>query len=95
MAVDEDTVQHIARLARIDVRSDELESLTRELAEVVDFVSRLGAVDTSGIEPLAHPHAVAQRLREDTPEPPTPRAELQSLAPAAVDGLYLVPRALD
>jgi len=64
-----------------------------------DIVEQMRAVDTSGIEPLAHPLAtvseVALRLREDTVSEPNNREANQKSAPAVERGLFLVPKVIE
>ena len=102
MALTENDVARIARLARIDMTPQRLEQARAELNGIMDLIARLQAVDTAGVEPLAHPLSaredVVLRLREDAvTEAPTPerRGELMANAPAAQDGLFLVPKVIE
>lgn len=88
-------VRHIARLARIEVAAPEAEALQRELNGILAMVERMSAVDTSGVEPMAHPQAAAQRLREDRVTEADGRAAFQAAAPQVEDGLYLVPKVIE
>ncbi len=88
-------VRHIARLARIEVASAEAEALQHTLNDILGLVERMGAVDTRGVEPMAHPQAGAQRLREDRVTEPDQRAAFQAVAPEVEDGLYLVPKVIE
>jgi aspartyl-tRNA(Asn)/glutamyl-tRNA(Gln) amidotransferase subunit C len=65
------------------------------LSEILAFVEQLGSVDTQGVEPMAHPLDMAQRLRPDEVTEPDQRERFQALAPAAESGLYLVPRVIE
>nr|BFE91447.1 hypothetical protein GCM10020185_19830 [Pseudomonas brassicacearum subsp. brassicacearum] len=53
------------------------------------------AVNTDGIEPLAHPLEASQRLRADVVTESNHREAYQSIAPAVENGLYLVPKVID
>lgn len=88
-------VRHIARLARIEVAAAEAEALQRELNGILGMVERMSAVDTRGVEPMAHPQAAAQRLRDDRVTEADQRAAFQAGAPQAEDGLYLVPQVIE
>ena len=70
-------------------------ALAPELNAILGMVERMQAVDTSGVEPMSHPQAFAQRLREDAVTEPDRRAAYQSVAPQVEDGLYLVPRVIE
>ena len=66
-----------------------------ELNGILALVDEMQAVDTNGIEPMAHPQDARQRLREDVVTDRDQRALYQSVAPATEDGLYLVPKVIE
>ena len=90
-----DQVRAIADLARIDVPADDVARLQRELNGILAMVDELLAVDTSGVEPMAHPQEVRQRLREDEVTESDQHALFQSAAPKVEDDLYLVPKVIE
>jgi aspartyl-tRNA(Asn)/glutamyl-tRNA(Gln) amidotransferase subunit C len=90
-----DQVRAIADLARIDVPSTELGALQDQLNGILEMVDALRSVDTQGVEPMAHPQDVTQRLREDRVTDTDQHALFQSVAPRTEDGLYLVPRVIE
>jgi aspartyl-tRNA(Asn)/glutamyl-tRNA(Gln) amidotransferase subunit C len=99
MSLSPDDVVRIARLARIAIASDECPEVLGRLNSVLGLVEEMRAVDTVGIEPMAHAldghFAQGQRLREDRPSEPDRRALYQSVAPAVDEGLYLVPKVIE
>ncbi len=95
MSIDRSEVEKIAHLARLNITEETLAATTRSLGEVLALVDELQAVDTSGISPLAHPLDTTQRLRADEVTEPNRREQLQENAPAAEDGLFLVPKVID
>ncbi|HEX7055040.1 MAG TPA: Asp-tRNA(Asn)/Glu-tRNA(Gln) amidotransferase subunit GatC [Burkholderiales bacterium] len=99
MSLSPDDVARIARLARIAIAPDESAQVLASLNDVIELVGQMRAVDTAGIEPMAHPldahFAQGQRLREDRPSEPDRRALYQSVAPAVEAGLYLVPKVIE
>ncbi len=88
-------VRRIARLARIEVADPEIEPLREELNGILAMVEKMQAVDTKGIEPMAHPQDARQRLREDRVTERDERSLHQTVAPAVEDGLYLVPKVIE
>ena len=88
-------VRRIAHLARIEVAEDEARALQQSLNDILAMVEQMLAVDTAGVEPMSHPQEVRQRLREDRVTEVDQSALLQSLAPEARDGLYLVPQVIE
>ena len=65
MSLDAEAVKKIAHLARLGVEESENERYALNLSDILSFVERLNAVDTDGIEPMAHPLDASQRLRAD------------------------------
>lgn len=95
MSVDQNTVRHIARLARIAVRDDELEGLAKELNGILDWVEQLGEVDVEGVEPMTSAVAVAMKMRDDVVEVQNLQTEVMRNAPGAEDGFYVVPKVVE
>ena len=86
--------EYVARLARIDLEEHELEMFAVQLAAVLDHAAQVAAIDTSSVEPTAHPLPLVNVLREDEPEPSLDREEVLSQAPASESGRFKVPRVL-
>lgn len=95
MAISEAEVKKVARLARLAVPDDRLEAYTQNLSNILNLVDQLSAIDTTGVEPMAHPLDMTQRLREDVVTETDHREKYQSVAPEVEDGLYLVPKVLE
>ena len=95
MSLSNDQIQRLARLARIAIRPDESAEVAARLNRVLALVDEMRAVDTRGIEPMAHALDVVQRLRPDEVTERDRRQEYQAVAPAVEAGLYLVPRVLE
>lgn len=99
MALTPQDIQRIAHLARLELQPAESERMLTQLNDFFGIVERMRAVDTAGIEPLAHPVAafrdVALRLREDVASEPSQREANQQSAPAVERGLFLVPKVIE
>jgi aspartyl-tRNA(Asn)/glutamyl-tRNA(Gln) amidotransferase subunit C len=95
MSLSDDQIRRIARLARIAMREDEAGALRERLNRVLALIDEMRAADTAGIEPMSHPLDMAQRLRPDEVTETDRREEYQALAPAAEEGLYLVPKVIE
>ncbi|MEG7168327.1 Asp-tRNA(Asn)/Glu-tRNA(Gln) amidotransferase subunit GatC, partial [Pseudomonas aeruginosa] len=59
------------------------------------LIDQMQAVDTSGVEPLAHPLEATQRLRPDAVTETDHRDAYQTIAPAVEEGMYLVPKVIE
>ncbi len=90
-----DEVRRIADLARIEIPDEGLAAVQQHLNAIFALIERMRAVDTTGIEPMAHAIDVAQRLREDRVTESDQRAAFQFTAPQVEDGLYLVPKVIE
>ena len=92
-------IARIAQLARLELGSDESARLQAQLNAFFGTVKAMRAVNTSGVEPLAHPVVilsdVALRLRDDTATEPNQRENNQRNAPAVERGLFLVPKVIE
>ncbi len=99
MKLTPDDLKRLAVLAKITVSDADVSALQAQLNGVFDLIDELQAVDTTGIEPLAHPLDVmqhmSQRLREDRVTETDQRAANMANAPAEENGLFLVPKVLD
>lgn len=88
-------LEQLAHLARIGLSETELSSIGSELEKILEFVGQLQQADVSTVPPMSHPLDLVQRLRVDeVTEEPDPGL-YQRNAPAADQGLYLVPKVLE
>lgn len=95
MALDKSEVEKIAHLARLHISDADVDEVTRRITDILALIDQMQSVDTGGVEPLAHPLDVVQRLRADAVTEQNQRDALQTLAPATEDGLYLVPKVIE
>jgi aspartyl-tRNA(Asn)/glutamyl-tRNA(Gln) amidotransferase subunit C len=95
MALDASDVEKIAHLARLGINADDIPGYARNLSDILSFVEQLNSVDTSGVEPLAHPLEATQRLRPDVVTEENNREHFQQVAPETESGLYLVPQVIE
>ena len=99
MALTSHDIARVANLARLELRPDEIERTLSQLNGFFALVAQMEAVNTDGVEPLAHPAAVlgevALRLRDDIANEPNQREASQRSAPAVERGLFLVPKVIE
>ncbi|MDR1967114.1 MAG: Asp-tRNA(Asn)/Glu-tRNA(Gln) amidotransferase subunit GatC [Burkholderiaceae bacterium] len=92
-------IDRIAHLARLELDTSQRERMLDKLNGFFNIVEAMRAVDTTGIEPLAHPVAMVRevhlRLRDDVVAELDQRTLNQRSAPAVEDGLFLVPRVIE
>ena len=99
MALTHQDIERVAHLARLRLRPDETEHTLSQLNGFFKLVEQMEAINTDGVEPLAHPAAVlgevALRLRDDIASEPNQRDASQVSAPAVENGLFLVPKVIE
>lgn len=91
MSISKQQVEHVARLARLQLSPAELDSLAVELTQILEYVATLQAVDTSGVAPLAHLGVAELPLRPDQVAPPLDNEVALSQAPRSSQGAFAVP----
>jgi len=95
MSLSHQDVARIARLSRIAVTDAEIDAVNRQLNSILGLIEQMQAVNTDGIEPMAHPQDVSLRLREDVVTEPSRREACQAVAPQVEKGLFLVPKVIE
>lgn len=99
MSLSSQEIDRIATLARLQLQPAEAERMREQINGFFTIVDAMQAIDTQGVEPLAHPVAaiqdVALRLRADAVSEPNQREANQQSAPAVEQGLFLVPKVIE
>jgi aspartyl-tRNA(Asn)/glutamyl-tRNA(Gln) amidotransferase subunit C len=95
MSLTLEQVQRIAHLARIELSAAQSETTLSQLNDIFAVIEQMQAVDTRGVEPMAHAQDLAQRLREDRVTEADQRDSFQQVAPEVEAGLYLVPKVIE
>jgi aspartyl-tRNA(Asn)/glutamyl-tRNA(Gln) amidotransferase subunit C len=90
-----DEVRRIADLARLEVAAADVAALQQQLNGIFGLIEQMRAVDTAGVEPMAHAIDLTQRLREDAVTEEDRHALYQEGAPQVEAGLYLVPKVIE
>lgn len=95
MSVDQATVRHIAKLARIAVTAGEVDALVPELNNILGWIEQLGEVDVSGVEPMTAVIPNTLRLRDDEITDGGVREAVLANAPVAEHGFFAVPKVIE
>jgi aspartyl-tRNA(Asn)/glutamyl-tRNA(Gln) amidotransferase subunit C len=99
MSLNSQDIARIANLARLELSPDESARLLIQTNDFFNIVEKMRAVDTTGLEPLAHPldtiQSMSLRLRDDVASEPNNRKANQQTAPAVESGLFLVPKVIE
>ena len=85
-------VEHVAKLARLDITEDEKEKFTKQLGDVLKYVQMMDEVDTTGVTPMAHAFDIVNVMREDEVLHEQTKEELMKNAPEEENGFFRVPK---
>jgi aspartyl-tRNA(Asn)/glutamyl-tRNA(Gln) amidotransferase subunit C len=89
--IDREQVLHVARLARLALGEEDVETMSRELSTILDHVEKIGELDLEGVEPTSHVVELENVLRADEPQPSLPREKALEAAPDPAQGAFRVP----
>lgn len=89
--IDRDQVLHVARLARLRLSEEEVETMVGELSGILEHVDRIGNLDLEGVDPTSHVVALENVLRADEPWQSLSRDEALASAPEPSEGAFRVP----
>lgn len=95
MAIDKNTVGSAAHLARIDLKSQELEKLFPQLQDILDFIDKLKKIDIGGIAPTSHILPINNVLREDALKESLPTEKALMNAPCKEGNFFVVPKVIE
>lgn len=88
-----ETVEHVARLARLSLTDEERQTFAKQLDEILAYAESIQTLDTSSVEPMSHALS-SEMVRKDVPAPSLDRERVLAAAPDAADNLFRVPRVL-
>jgi aspartyl-tRNA(Asn)/glutamyl-tRNA(Gln) amidotransferase subunit C len=91
MSLSRDDAAKVARLARLSLSDAELDALTAQLGQILDYVAILDELDVSDVEPMVHAVELSNVLRADDVQPSLPRAAALANAPKTDGKYFLVP----
>ena len=87
-----DQVRHVAKLARLALREDQLVKIAPQLGAILGYIEQINKIDKSGVEPMAHALPLHNVLREDVVEPSLPLEEVLKNAPETDGRFFRVPK---
>lgn len=92
MALTIKEVEHVARLARLQLKDEEKLAFAEQLSSILEYVDKLNELTTDEVEPLTHILPVFNVFRPDEIKPGSPREEILANAPLVEEGQYKVPK---
>lgn len=88
-------VSYVARLARLELKEEELQKFSSQLGDVLKYMEKLKELDVSGVAPTMHGHGRTNAFREDVVQPSLDKEAALSNAPAGKDGEFLLPKIVE
>jgi aspartyl-tRNA(Asn)/glutamyl-tRNA(Gln) amidotransferase subunit C len=95
MALDRKAVDHVARLARLDLSDEERDKMQAELTDILEHAERIQALDLDDVAPTAHAVPITNAMRPDEVTPSLSQEDALANAPAVEDGRFRVPRIIE
>jgi len=95
MAINQDTVKHVAHLARIDLEQKELEKISQQLHAILDYIDTLRKLDVKDVPPTSHILPIKNVLRQDLPQESLPVDEALKNAPNKERNFFVVPKVIE
>jgi aspartyl-tRNA(Asn)/glutamyl-tRNA(Gln) amidotransferase subunit C len=88
-------VEHVARLARLELGAEDKERMRRELDGILSYIDKLRALDTEGVEPTSHAVPLTNVMRDDEVRPSFPRSDMLANAPDRSGDFFRVPKIIE
>jgi aspartyl-tRNA(Asn)/glutamyl-tRNA(Gln) amidotransferase subunit C len=92
MSISREQVEHVAKLAALDLTEDEKELFGRQLSQVLEHAEVIKSVPTEGVPPTSHSFPLTNVLRQDAPRASLSQEEALANAPATEEGFFVVPK---
>ena len=95
MKISQETVEYVAGLARLNLTGEEKKILVEQMGDILNYMDKLGTLDTAGIKPMEHVEPVSNVFREDIIENSFTRKDILANAPDKEEGAFKVPKIVE
>lgn len=93
--ISDETIEYVGILAKLELSDEEKEQAKSDMGRMLDYIDKLGELDTTGVEPMSHVFPVQNVFREDVVTNGNTREALLGNAPEQKDGMFMVPRTFE
>ena len=93
--ISDETIEYVGILAKLELSAEEKEQAKSDMGRMLDYIDKLGELDTEGVEPMSHVFSMDNVFREDVVTNGDCRDEVLSNAPGQKDGMFKVPRTVE
>lgn len=95
MTITEETIEYVAKLAKLELSDEEKERAKKDLGSILNYIDTMNELDTTGIEPMSHVFPIKNVFREDVVVNEADRDNLLSNAPDNKNGCFIVPKTVE
>ena len=93
--ISDETIEYVGILAKLELSEEEKEQAKKDMGSMLDYIDKLGELDTIGVEPMSHVFPVKNVFREDVVTNGDMREDILKNAPGEKDGMFVVPRTFE
>ena len=93
--IDDATIDYVGILAKLELSGEEKEQAKKDMGRMLDYIDKLGELDTDGVEPMSHVFPVQNVFREDVVTNGDDRENILNNAPGEKDGMFKVPKTFE
>lgn len=93
--ISDETIEYVGILAKLELSEEEKEQDKKDMGSMLDYIDKLGELDTTGVEPMSHVFPVKNVFREDVVTNGDMREDILKNAPGEKDGMFVVPRTFE
>lgn len=93
--ISDETIEYVGILAKLELSEEEKEQAKKDMGSMLDYIDKLGELDTAGVEPMSHVFPVHNVFREDVVTNKDDRENILKNAPEEKDGMFVVPRTFE
>ncbi len=90
--IDDETIEYVSILAKLELSDEEREQAKTDMSRMLEYIDKLGELNTEDVEPMSHVFPVENVFREDVITNSDTREQLLSNAPEQKDGMFMVPK---
>ena len=93
--ISDETIEYVGILAKLELSEDEKEAAKKDMASMLDYIDKLGELDTTGVEPMSHVFPVNNVMREDIVTNGDGREATLANAPKNNESGFIVPKTVE
>lgn len=93
--ISDETIEYVGILAKLELSDEEKEAAKKDMGRMLDYIDKLGELDTTGVEPMSHVFPVQNVFREDVVTNGDEREKTLANAPGEKDNMFVVPKTFD